>query len=137
MRKILIVFISLLLCFSIKGKAQSCSQNLEDAKPAYYNGQWREVVSKLDGCLTSLSKPEQIEAYKLLVDTQLVFGESDEADKFMKQFLQINPYYEVRESDLAELKELYNSFQIKTRYGLGVSVGVLQPDYVIMRYQSK
>ena len=95
--------------------AQNCSQSLEDATRAYYNGQFREVEPALSNCLENeLEKAEKIEALKLLTNTQLLLNNSEKADEYLLQLLTVDPNYQLRESDLIEFKNFLGSnfFQI-------------------------
>jgi len=113
--------------------AQSCEQKLEDAKRAWFNAQFREVETFLSGCLNAeLSKDERFDAYKLMVDAKLLLNEEAEADIYMEKLLALDPNYEPKEVDLAEFKQLHASYDIRTKFNYGISLGVLFPDYVIL-----
>lgn len=127
----------LLLIYNIgQAQAQNCSQNLEDARRAYYNGQFREVLPKIESCLDQFTKGEQSEAYKLLVDNFLVLGENETADRYMSWLLKVDPTYSTRESDLVEFRNLFNTYQVTSRYSIGFTAGAMRPDYRIIKHQS-
>lgn len=129
--------LGLLLLVSNLVYGQNCSQKLEEARRAYYNaGQLRQVKPILEGCLDQLSKEEQVEAYKLLTDSYLVLGETDQADEYLFELLRRNPTYKPRESDLMEFKNLFETYRIVSRYSFGATAGVMRPDYRIIRHQS-
>ncbi len=117
--------------------AQSCEQKLEDAKRAWFNGQLREVETLLSGCLNGeLAKEDRFDAYKLMVDAKLLLNEEVEADIYMEKLLSLDPKYQPKEVDLAEFKQLYASYDIRTKFTYGISIGVLFPDYVILYQHS-
>lgn len=126
----------LLLSSNVPSIAQSCSQKLEEAKRAYYNGQFDDVHAELSGCLNQMTKVEKVEALKLITDTYLLQGKTALADSSLYQLLTVDPEYVGRESDLVEFQNLYKQYKIQTQFAIGVSVGFLQPDYLIMRHQS-
>jgi len=135
--KQLMIILGCLLLYNIRpAAAQNCSQNLEDAKRAYYNGQLREVESLLEGCLEDLDKDDRIDAYKLLTNASLLLNEDEKADGYMRELLKDDPLYQLRESDLQEFKSLKNNYEIISRYTVGMIVGPLRPDYHIMRHHS-
>jgi len=116
---------------------EDCQQKLEEANRAYYNGQLSEIESILGSCVQSgFDKPDKQDALKLLINSSLVLAEDERADTYMAQFLVLNPQYELREVDLVEFRKLYSTYEIKTQYTLGLSGGILLPDYVIMRHHS-
>lgn len=118
--------------------AQTCQQKLGEATRAYHNGQLREVVLILEHCITTkeLDKQDKIAALKLMVNANLLLNLEGEADRYLQEFLTLNPTYELRDDDLAEFKSLYASYDVRTKYTFGFSVGVLISDYIIMRHQS-
>ena len=131
-----IIVLTLLLYPFREVMAQNCSQNLADATRSYYNGQFREVTQKLDGCIEELSKEEKTQGLKLLVDTHLVLGETEKADEYMYELLSVDPDFKSSETDLVEFQNLYNSYLIVSRFALGIQVGYLRPDYRIVKHQS-
>jgi hypothetical protein len=117
---------------------QSCQQKLEDAKRAWFNGQFQEVEALLSGCLNGeLAKEDRFDAYKLMVDTKLLQNEEAEADIYMEKLLALDPNYQTREVDLAEFKQLYSTYDLRTKYLFGISAGALFPNYVIMHHHSR
>ncbi len=137
MRKSSIVPILIILLVLVANPAKSqCGKNLEDARRAYYNGDFRSVESLLEDCLETFSDEEKIEAYKLLTNMYLLWNNQEKADQSMFRFLELNPYYTLRESDLVEFQELHKEYKVKTRFTYGFSVGYLHSDYIIMQHQS-
>ncbi|MCK5368179.1 MAG: PorT family protein, partial [Cyclobacteriaceae bacterium] len=118
--------------------AQTCQQKLGEATQAYHNGQLREVMQTLEPCIATkeLDKQDKIAALKLMVNANLLLNQEDEADRYLQEFLTLNPTYELRDDDLAEFKRLYGTYDVRTKYSFGFSVGMLMPDYIIMRHQS-
>ena len=117
-KKLLYTFCFLILA-AIQVEAQNCSQNLEDAKRAYYNGQFSEVLPGIENCLDRFSREEQSEAYRLLVNNCLVLGQSEAADRHMSLLLESDPTYFPRENDLAEFNNLFNTYNIVPNYSFG------------------
>ena len=137
MKKTTLLLLIFTLTVSITtAQEQNCSQNLEDAKRAYYNGQLREVYPTLEKCLEQLSRDEQSEAFKLLTDTYLILGEDAEAESHMQSLLKVDPTYELRESDLAEFRTLFTQYHTPVKYAYGLVVGFQRPDFIIMKHHS-
>ena len=133
-----IIILLMLLFLNRVCEGQTCQQQLGEATTAYYNGQLREVVQLLESCVNSngLTKHDQIDALKLLANTHILLNQDSEADMYMAKFLSLHPTYELRDDDLAEFRSLYDSYDVRTKYTFGFSVGALIPDYIIMRHQS-
>ena len=131
------LFILFPVFFIAELRSQNCSQKLEEAKGSYYMGQLREVETILSGCLENgFTRAEKIEALKLLTNTHLLLTNGEEADNYMQQLLRIDPNHLSREGDLQEFKSLINSYDIISKYTIGITSGVQRPDYLIMRHQS-
>jgi hypothetical protein len=131
------LFIILLISLSYSVSfAQNCQQYLSDATRAYYNGQLREVESSLEGCLKDLEKEDRFDALKLLVNTSLLLNEDEKADGFMKELLALNPQYTLRKDDLVEFRNLFNEYEIISKYTFGINGGIMRPDYRIVKHQS-
>jgi len=117
--------------------AQNCAQNLEDAKRSYYNAQFREVVPLLEECFAySFDREQNIAALELLVNTNLLLNENEQADEYMAKLLNADPLYEVDEGDLVEFRNLFDSYEVVSKYSFGIMGGIMRPDYRIIRHQS-
>ena len=131
------VYTIFLLLISSAGFSQSCQQKLEDAKRASYNGQLQQVETLLAGCLDEeLDNEDRFDAYKLMVDAKLLQNDDAAADNYMQKLLALDPNYQPKEVDLEEFKQLYTTYDLRTRYAFGVTIGVLRPDYVIIKQHS-
>jgi hypothetical protein len=130
------LYISFLTLLLHPAKAQDCSQNLDDAKRAYYNGQVEQVPKLLEGCLENLDRGDLLDAYKILIYSYLIEGEAEKADEYMVALLRTEPLYQVQGSDLQEFKNLRNSFSAISKYTVGLTMGPMRPDYQIMRHYS-
>ena len=132
-----IVFTLILISLFKIAAAQSCEQKLEDAKQAWHTGQLSQVESLLSGCLNGeLAKDDRFDAYKLMVDAKLLLNEEADADIYMEKLLTLDPNYQPKEVDLAEFKLLFDSYEVVSKYSFGITGGILQPDYRIIKHQS-
>ena len=132
-----LIVVTILMVLVLPLRSQSCSQKLEEAKGSFYKGQLREVENILSSCLENgFDNEDQVEALRLLVNTQLLLNNTEQADLYMQELLTADPTYQVKESDLVEFKRLYETFEIRSNYTLGITTGVQLPDYIIMRYHS-
>jgi hypothetical protein len=130
-----LIFTLLIISATSSILAQTCQQKLEDAKRAWFNGQLREVENLLEGCLDKeLAKDDRFAAYKHMVDARLLLNE--DADVYMQQLLALNPNYQPKAVDLAEFKQLYGTYDLRTKYAFGITAGILRPDYVIIKQHS-
>ncbi len=80
----------------------------------------------LEGCLEDgFSLDEKIEARKLLVLASLFDDDIDIANTHMKEFLRLDPEYEVKKGkDQIEFIKLYETFRTTPTFSLGISGGV-------------
>jgi tetratricopeptide (TPR) repeat protein len=132
-----ILLLIILLVGLDKSLAQNCSQKLEDAKRAYFNGNLREVKPSLTDCLDNgLENEELIEGLKLMVNTHLLLNDNEQADLFLSRLLKVDPAHSLRESDLIEFENLFNTYEIMPRFAVGFAAGYLRPDYRIIKHQS-
>jgi len=132
-----ITLLSLLLLGTFAAQAQDCSQNLEDARRAFYDGKFDQVITLLEPCNTRFeSVPDKMASLELLTKASLMLNESDKAEGYMKDLLTINPLYTVREGDLVVFKKLYEQFEIRTKYNIGFEAGINQPQFQVLQYNS-
>ena len=136
MNKSLVIFLFLLVA-ATSARAQNCSDNLEQAKRAYFNGNFQTVENLLRTCVTTeWNAREKTEALEILIKSNLLLKNKEAADQDMKELLSVTPLYEVRESDLVEFKNLFGEYEIRTRWNFGLRMGVNQQRYSILHYQS-
>ena len=136
MSRLLLISIIVLSCHDLFG--QDCSQKLEEARRAYFNGGFDLVLSLLttDCIQESLEGEAKTDAFRLVIQSHLMLGQDSLADAYTNQLLQIAPLYKVRSTDISRFKRLVESYQIKTRFKVGIGMGISFPDFKIMQYQS-
>lgn len=134
MKRLLCVSFLILLLFP--GNAQNCSQKLDEAKRAYYDGQMQQVPTLLEGCLEDLDKGDLLDAYKILIYSYLIEGDNKKAEEYVEALLSAEPLFEIQGSDLQEFKNLRNSYEAVSKYTVGLTAGPIRPDYQIMRHHS-
>ena len=106
--------------------AQDCEQNLADSKREYFNGRFQEVLDLLTDCKDNFQrKDEKKESLELLCNSNLVLDNHEAADQYMEELLQLDPLYQPRNTDLVEFRELYDSYEIQTKF-----------NYMIMLYHT-
>ena len=116
---------------------QDCATKLENAKRSYYNGQFSQIEASLLPCLEKgFNSVEKEEALELLAKASVMIENEAKAEEYMLQLLSLNPLYQPRSSDLLDFAELFQRFQVKTRFNLGIAAGFNLPDFTVMRYQS-
>lgn len=126
-----------LFVFATVAYAQNCSENLEQAKRAYFNGNFQQATDLLQSCVeTEWNQREKTEALEILIKSNLIQLKKETADQYMMSLLSVSPLYAVRESDLIEFKNLFNEYEIRTRWNVGLRIGGNQQYYSVLHYQS-
>lgn len=117
---------------------QDCVQNLDEARRSYFNGEFQSVLQSLNkDCLNNgLSGSEKTDALRLIIQSHLMVNNDSLANIYTKDLYQHDPMYESRSTDIAEFRRLVKSFDVKTRFKIGLSIGVNFPQFKIMQYQS-
>lgn len=132
-----IAFILLIGLTSLHILGQDCYQNLEDAQIAYYDGKFDRAIELLKDCKkNALEKADQLTRMHLLINAYILDKNIEAAEKLMKELLTHNPSYHIKSSDLPEFRQLFEEFEIKTPWQIGLVAGWLVPDYQVLRYQS-
>ncbi len=110
---------------------------MAEAQRAYFNGNFNQVHSLISNCHhNSFNKDDKRVALELLINSSLILNNSEQADQYMEQLLAEYPLYKSRETDLVEFRRLLDTYELRTRFNLGVHVGFNNPDYSIMQYRS-
>jgi hypothetical protein len=125
---------SLLFCFAFtfyakEGISQNiCSQVLKNAQKVYDEGRLGEIESMLKPCLENgFSKVERLQAYRLLVISNLFLDEHGKAEVNMLQLLDLDPDYKVNSAvDPSEFIYLYNKYRVDAIFSIGFLGGINQ-----------
>lgn len=107
--------------------AQStCSQNLLAAQRKYDQGLLSEVDALLSSCIQEgFSKAERLQAYRLLILSNLFLDESEKAEELMFNLLKLEPNYKANVLvDPSEYLQLYNSYRAVPVFAVGLRGGV-------------
>lgn len=117
---------------------QSCQENLEDARRAYYNGNLRNVIALLEPCMLGelLDKRDQESGLKLMINSLLILNEDSLADQYMKALLQANPLLESQSNDLAQYQDLHATYEIAKRKNIGLIAGINRASFTTLQYRS-
>jgi hypothetical protein len=121
-----LLLILLLLTLHIELKAQTCDENLEQARRFYQIGQIEKVPGVLESCMEKgFTKAQKTEAYELLVLTYQFDNEPKEAEETFISLLKHDPEYAVNEANTpAEMMRLYNTYHAPPVYSIGFIGGV-------------
>ena len=120
---VLLIFMSFLFVYRSSGQTD-CASKLKYAQELFESGQIEQIPSLLDSCLIEgFTKDQKIQAYRLLIQTYLFDYNRDKAEQVMTQFLHEYPEYKIQSIDPIEFRELYNSFQVKPSWGIGICAG--------------
>ena len=110
----LILFLCLLPASASAQEAGSCAENLRTAQALFERGQTGKIAGVLYGCMKSgFRREEQIEAYKLLIQSYLLEDKIREADSAMLAFLKKYPEYQLSKTDHQSFVSQYNSFRVR------------------------
>lgn len=121
------IFLFLLLSgYSGMVHAQTCDQNLEQARRFYQNGQIEKVPGILESCMDKgFTKAQKSEAYELLVLTYQFDNEPKQAEETFIRLLKHDPEYTVNAANTpAEMMRLYNTYHAPPVYSIGFIGGV-------------
>ncbi len=126
-----LIFLLIIIFCPLKTYSQesdNCAENLRTAQLLFDRGQVEKVPLILAGCMRSgFRREEQIEAYKLLIQSHLLEDEYDRADSVMLSFLKKYPEYQLSQTDHQSFASLYNSFIVKPLFKLGFHIGTNIP----------
>lgn len=102
-----------------------CTINLNEAQKLYEKGQIEKIPDLLTGCLTSgFNRENKVTALRLLTLVYLYEDENVKAEDCFVQMLKKNPEYKVNPNvDPIEFIRLYNSFQTRPVFSIGVRLG--------------
>lgn len=136
MRWLIILIMS--SCLSLSVSAQDCTQNLEEARRAYFNGSFERVIQLLSGeCIGNrLQGTEKTDALRLMIQSNLLIDQDSLADQLTFKLFQHDPLYTSRSTDLLEFQTVQKNYYIKTRFNLGLIAGVNFPQFEILEYRS-
>ena len=126
------MFCTTLCICVVKGYAQTdnCLTQLKDAGTGYDQGNYDDaiklLISTIDEC--SLDKPDQIQAYKLLIMCYISVDNLEAADKAAGQIMKINPNYTPDKfKDDPKLIALFKKFGPVPTFSIGICGGANIP----------
>jgi hypothetical protein len=120
-----ILAIMLLVLPVISLNAQDdCRNTLKQAKQLYEQGLIDQIPKILSSCMQSgFTRPQRIEAYKLIILSYLFDDNQFEAEKSMDDFLSKFPEYELMPNDPVEFVYLFESYKTSLLYSLDFFIG--------------
>lgn len=131
-----VLFISIWMLAS-GALALDCERNLQDARRAYLNGNFNQVVTLLLNCPSQLiNSDDQKDAYELLINVHLITDELGIADSLMKALLTKFPLYTTRSTDLFEFQQLFESYQMFRQWSVNAFVGFNHADFQVLQQRS-
>ena len=85
----------LLMPSAVFAQEAGCSQSLDDAEVAYFNGEFDRAISMIEPCLNSedYSQAQGVRAYSLLGGIQFVLGEEDAARASIEGLYAVDPAF--------------------------------------------
>ncbi len=121
----LISLMLILIVFSPDVLAQNdCSTKIQDARKLYDQGMIEEIPQMLAACMQDgFTRPQVIEAYKLIILSYLFDDNQFEAEKTMVEFLKKFPEYEIMPNDPVEFVYLFESYRTTSIFSFGFTAG--------------
>lgn len=114
-----------------------CADKLTQAKQLFESGQIEQIPLLLDSCLErGFAREDQLVAYQLLIQTYLFDYNQAKADETMTRFLKEFPTYKVQESDPAEIKELFDSYESFPVWSFELMAGANMSHIITNQYYS-
>ena len=114
---------STLFLFSLNAQTD-CGSKIQEAMELYDQGLIDQIPPLLLPCIEEgFTRPQRIEAYKLLIQTYLLDGDQVEAENTMLEFLKKNPEYEISPNDPAEFVYLFDSYRTTSVFSVGFTAG--------------
>jgi len=84
-----------------------------------------EIPKMLAPCMQEgFSRPQKIEAYKLLILAYLFDDDQFDAEKTMLEFLKKYPEYEIMPNDPVEFIHLFETYRTTSEFSVGVTAGL-------------
>ena len=130
---LILVFFTAFQAYGQSVDTTSCAQNLLDAQALFAAGKLNQVPAKIEGCLREgFTKPEKVQAYKLLSVTYTYLEEYDKADEAVLNLLKLEKEYRVNpEIDPTEFIKLYQKFRTYPIFQVGLKLGINNPWMII------
>jgi len=125
---LLYVFLAIPASLLYPQGTETCAEKLERAQTSFDRGLLAEVPPLLTGCLKSgFKQEEELQAYKLLIQTYLLNDKIELADSTMNAFLKRNPEYKTSPTDHSSFVYLFNKFNVKPVLMIGFRIGTNVP----------
>lgn len=108
------------------GQTTSCTQILRLAQSTYEQGRLHEVPTILKSCLESggFTDTEEVNAYKILINSYIYLEEPELADETMLKLLEADHFFKINEAvDPAEFIALYRTFRVDPLFRFGGKAG--------------
>jgi hypothetical protein len=101
-----------------------CSTKIQEAHKLYEQGMIEEIPQMLAPCMANgFTRPQIIEAYKLIILSYLFDDNQFEAEKTMVEFLKKFPEYEIMPNDPVEFVYLFESYRTTSIFSFGFTAG--------------
>ncbi|QTN37694.1 hypothetical protein HZ996_00605 [Cryomorphaceae bacterium] len=134
MKTNILIWLTLMVSFGTLG--QDCESSLEEARRAYYDGRFDEVISLLQPCSESENRSVRSDALELMAKAEILTGRDSTSDFHVAGLLEADPLYKYSRSELQSFKEIVDSYSINRKWSLGLRSGAVMPNIVITQYHS-
>lgn len=104
---------------------ENCATSLKKAQKYFETGNIEAIEPLILNCIENgFSKDEKMQAYKLLINSNLYSDNLAKAEEYMLKFLKLNPEYQINKAiDGAEFIHLFQSYNTKPICLIGAGIG--------------
>ena len=114
---------------------EDCSLKLREAQEMFSTGRIERVYELLKNCIESgLTKEEQLQAYKLMINACIFDDNPSLAESYMFDFLKRYPDYTPNSADPVEFSNLLRQYDNLPRYSFGFSGGLIRSRIGVIDY---
>lgn len=119
------ILISILILSVGLNAQENCATSLKKAQKYFETGNIEAIEPLILTCIENgFSKDEKMQAYKLLINSNLYGDNLAKAEEYMLKFLKLNPEYQINKAiDGAEFIHLFQSYNTKPFCLLGAGIG--------------
>lgn len=116
---------------------QDCKQKYEEANSAFFNGNFDRVEELIKNCLVAdLDRSSRFALLQLAIRNSLMLSNTASADDYMKQLLELDPYFQPGDFDPVLFRKIHESYEIEPVLSYGGTLGLNFPNVIVLRARS-
>ncbi len=118
------LLLSLILTLNINAQEPSnCNQRLTDAESLFQTGIFEDIPDVLEDCLDTYEPQDKLRALKLLVLSRYMNDDITGAEETIQRLLKEFPLFRPEQDDPVDFQYLFNTFQVKRLFSIGLFAG--------------